>query len=74
MPQAVLTVGPAVATRVATALGKVLGLVDENNQPRAATMNEYEEWLRDVTRRMVKGQELRDAQAAIADPADVIIT
>lgn len=74
MAQAILTFAPAIALRIATALGKTLGLTDDNGQPRAANMGEYEDWLRDVTRRMVKGQEMRDAEAALAEPPDVTIT
>lgn len=74
MATAVLTFTAPVATRIAAALGKSLGLVDGAGTPRASTMPEYEDWLRDVTRRMVQGQESADAHAALAPPAVVVIT
>lgn len=74
MPSVTLTTDAPTATRVLNALGKALNLVDGNGAPRAATQAEYTQWLKDCTKRMVQGQELRDAAAAIVPPADVTIT
>jgi hypothetical protein len=74
MPSVTLTTTAPIATRVLAALGKTLGLIDGQGQGRSATQQEYSDWLRDVTKRMVQGQELQDAHAAIASPADVPIT
>lgn len=74
MPSVTVTCTAAQATRISNALGIVLSLTDASNNPRAATLAEYNDWLRDVTKRMVQGTESQQAHAAIAAPADVPLT
>jgi hypothetical protein len=75
MPFTTVTYTLAQGQRIANALGEVLNLTAADGiTPRAATQAEYADWLRDVTRRMVVGQEIKDAQAAVAQPASLDIT
>lgn len=71
---ATLTATLPVANRVGIALGKFLGLKDGQGVVRQATIPEYEDWLRDATRRMVMEVERIEAANVIPPPADVIIT
>jgi hypothetical protein len=74
MPSATVTFTAAQATRITNSLGATLGLTDGSGNPRAATAAEYNDWLRDTTKRMVQGAELQQAHASIAAPADLILT
>lgn len=74
MPQATVSFTAAQGARILVNLGKTLSLVDANNVPRDATAAEYNDWLRDVTVRMVQGQELKDAQQALAAPQNLSLT
>lgn len=74
MPSTTITFDAPTATRIGLALGKVLGLVDGQGAPRSATVPEYNAWVMAATKRMVQGQELADAHAAVAQPADVVLT
>lgn len=74
MPSTTVTYTIAQGQRIASALGEVLLLQNPDGTPRSATGAEYGDWLRDVTRRMVIGQELRDSLAAVAQPASLDIT
>jgi hypothetical protein len=59
MPSVTLTTTAPIATRVLAALGKTLGLIDGQGQGRSATQQEYSDWLRDVTKRMVQARSCR---------------
>lgn len=74
MPTANVTMTLPQANRVGAALGLELGLIDGGGAPRSATIPEYEAWLRDITRRLVQGSELRQAHAAVAAPAALDLT
>jgi len=76
MPTATLNFLAVPAQRIGSALGEELGLVDAQGAPRSATVPEYENWLRDVTRRMVQGVEQRRAHKALdaQAPAQLDIT
>lgn len=71
---ATLTATLPIANRVGAALGIFLSLKDGAGVIRAATIPEYENWLREVTARMVKEVERRATQDAEVPPADVPIT
>lgn len=74
MPSTTITFDAPTATRIGLALGKALGLVDGQGNLRSATVAEYNTWVMTVTKRMVQGQELADAHAAVVQPADVVLT
>lgn len=67
MPTLTLTMTAANANRASAALGKSLGLKDENGQLRSATTAEAEEYLRKVLIDLTRSVELQEAQkSAIA--------
>lgn len=74
MPSTTVTYTAAQGNRIINALGLAQGLVDGSGNPRPATAAEYNDWLRDITKRMVQGTELQQAHAAIAAPADLVLT
>lgn len=69
MPDITISLTAPQATRVATALGAAMGLVDENNAPRAATLTEARDFLRQQMVDIVRAQERRAAEKAISDQA-----
>lgn len=74
MPATTVTSTPAQATRIASCLGEALGLIDAQGAIRTATLAEYNDWLRDMTKRMVQAIELRRAEAALAPPTPLDLT
>lgn len=50
------------ASRIATALGRERGLVDDQGNPRSATPQEVRAFVVDVLKRLVDGQEQRAAE------------
>lgn len=74
MPSVTITASVQAGNRVLAALGKVMRLVDGNGAARDATLNEYADWLRSDTKRMVLDQERQDALASLPAPVDFTLT
>lgn len=74
MPQLILNYTAPVANRIVDALGDEQRLVDGNGVPRSATAQEVKDFLADVLKRLVQGNELKRSLSQVAQPADVPIT
>lgn len=74
MPSFTLTVNAAIAARIDKAFGRYWNLKDAQGAPRDATAAEVKTYLVRQLKAVVIQQEQRTAEAALAQPAEVVVT
>jgi len=72
MAEITITLSAAHTARVAAALEESLDLVDEEGQPRAATVGDYKDYVIGKTKQFVLSSEKRVAAKAATDPIDEV--
>ena len=74
MPDFTLTLTAAQAQRVAVAFGRYGKFTDAQGAPRNATAAEIKEYLVRQLKGVVRQQERGVAEAALAEPAELVVT